>query len=207
MQRSDSLTGGSLRSLFAIDRDSRWLGQNPGSARTALEQACCKLPSVHFSSILDFSPPLSCHLMHNPSIILHSDTTSKRGFNMATKSKKSAASEKSTAALREAKLQYQQSPPQPRHHMIKDDETLLIDPAIVAAEHPDVSHLSICPRCSTVKAFPALAGYSYPASYLDPCCRHHYHPHATFQGGTRQALSTRPPIPHPSHRHTLSSVV
>jgi hypothetical protein len=49
MQRSDALTGGFLRSLSAVDRDSRWLGQNPGSARTALKQACCKLPSIHFN--------------------------------------------------------------------------------------------------------------------------------------------------------------
>jgi hypothetical protein len=58
MQRSDSLTGGSLRSLSAVDCDSRWLGQNPGSARTAFDQACCKLLSIHFTSILDFFPTI-----------------------------------------------------------------------------------------------------------------------------------------------------
>ena len=83
--------------------------------------------------------------MHHPSIILHSDTTSKRGFNMAAKIKKSAASDKSTV-IRESKQQqhqqqrqqYLQSPPR-QQYLIKDDETLLIDPAIVAAENPDVS--------------------------------------------------------------------
>lgn len=177
-----------------------WLGQNPGSARTALEHACCcKHPSIHFTSIHPGHFPHHC-----PSILLHSDTNSKRGFNMAAKSKNAAASEKSTVAIRETKQQqhYRQSPP--RHHMIKDDETLLIDPAIVAAENPDVSRLFICLGCLTVKASSALAGYSYPASCfptLIPATAFIIHLPSNRARCTGEVLSSTrkdpPPFPYP----------
>ena len=158
--------------------------------------------------------------MHNPSIILHPHASSKRGFNMAAKSKKSAASEKSVA-IREMKQQQhhhhqqqyrQQSPPQTQ--TIKDDETLLIDPAIVAAENPGVSSpvfhmLRMIWKARPLKLYFALLAIHTLLDTLIPVNRN-IPPPAIFPcGGTREALSSHG-IPFPSHilfhRHTLRSV-
>ena len=73
------------------------------------------------------------------------------------KSKRSAASATSTSSQKTKQAQYQQQyQPLPQQQIITNDETLLIDPAIVAAENPDVSRLFICSFCSTVEALLAL---------------------------------------------------
>jgi hypothetical protein len=141
--------------------------------------------------------------MHNPSIILHPHASSKRGFNMAAKSKKSAAAEKSVA-IREMKQQqhhniqhqqYQQHSP-PRTHIIKDDETLLIDPAIVAAENPDVSSpvflmLRMISKARPLKLYFALLAIHTLLDTLIPATRIIPPPAICPVGARPEALSTR----------------
>jgi hypothetical protein len=158
--------------------------------------------------------------MHNPSIILHPHASSKRGFNMAAKSKKSAASEKSVA-IREMKQQQhhhlqqqyrQQSTPQTQ--TIQDDETLLIDPAIVAAENPDVSSpvfhmLRMILQARPLKLYFALLAIHTLLDTLIPANGNTPPPALlTRRRHTPEALSSHR-IPLPSHilfhRHTLRS--
>lgn len=137
---------------------------------------------------------------------------------MAAKTKKSAASEKS-AAFREMRQQQQQQQQQhyqrqspPQTHIIKDDETLLIDPAIVAAENPDVSSPVFHTydlEARPLKLFFALLAIHTLPDTLDPCLPHHPSTcHRPRRRHLRGPIKSRDPLPSHilSHRHTLRSV-